>query len=275
MRPMKVLARDLGQGGRKVIQPMSIQHSTLRIAAATIATGLLTVGTAAPVFADNESRHAHSGSAAQHRHESAQSARASRRSEQGAAAGSAVRARRGPTSGAQSEGSHGRSDRPRHTPVTVCHRLGNGSFHVLTMDDSALKAHVGHGDIYPVPDSGCPAPAAGVPSPERGGEEEGGSATPPATDIAPDEAVGVHRAVLDRIGLADQVLGVQAERTANRTSAQVAMAAAGAQPPAEAAPARGVLPQTGAGDFATAMLAGLGLLAAGAGLLSRRRLVDS
>lgn len=252
---------------------MPIQHSTLRVAAATIAAGLLTVGTAAPVFADNGSRHAHSGSAAQHRHESAQSARASRRSEHGAA-DSAVRARRGPTSGAQSEGSHGRSDPPRHTPVTVCHRLGNGSFHLLTMDDSALKAHVGHGDIYPVPDSGCPAPAAGLPSPERSGEEQGGSATPPATDIAPDEAVGVHRAVLDRIGLADQVLGVQAERTANRTSAQVA-ATAGAQPPADAAPASGVLPQTGAGDIATTMLAGLGLLAAGAGLLSRRRLVDS
>ena len=27
-----------------------------------------------------------------------------------------------------------------HTPVTVCHRLGNGGYHVLTMDDSALKA---------------------------------------------------------------------------------------------------------------------------------------
>ena len=250
---------------------MSIQHSRLRVAAATIATGLLTVGSTAPVFAATESRHAHGGSAAQHRHDSAQSSGASSRSEQ-RPAGSAAPARRAPTSRPQNDGAHGRANPPRHTPVTVCHRLGNGSFHILTMDDSALKAHVGHGDIYPVPDSGCPAPAAGVPSPERGGEEEGGSTTLLTTGLAPDDAVGVHRAVLDRIGLPDQVLGVQAERTANRTSAQVATAAAGAQAPTGAAPASGVLPQTGAGDLATTLVAGLGLLVAGAGLLARRRL---
>ena len=51
-----------------------------------------------------------------------------------------------------------------HTPVTVCHRLGNGGYHVLTMDDSALKAHLGHGDLYPVPADGCPAAPAKAPA---------------------------------------------------------------------------------------------------------------
>ena len=55
-----------------------------------------------------------------------------------------------------------------HTPVTVCHRLGNGGYHVLTMDDSALKAHLGHGDLYPVPADGCPpAPAAPAKAPAK------------------------------------------------------------------------------------------------------------
>ncbi len=52
-----------------------------------------------------------------------------------------------------------------HTPVTVCHRLGNGGYHVLTMDDSALKAHLGHGDLYPVPADGCPAAPAKTKTP--------------------------------------------------------------------------------------------------------------
>src|SRR4051794_4299422 len=44
-----------------------------------------------------------------------------------------------------------------HTPVTVCHREGNGSYHVITFDDDALPAHLAHGDISPVPADGCPA----------------------------------------------------------------------------------------------------------------------
>ena len=63
--------------------------------------------------------------------------------------------------------SHRTADRPSqsqgdpnlgegHTPVTVCHLLGNGSYILLTFDDNALKAHEGHGDLYPVPAEGCP-----------------------------------------------------------------------------------------------------------------------
>lgn len=252
---------------------MPIQHSRLRIAAATLATGLLTVGSAAPVFAANESRHAHPGSAVQHRPDSTQSSGASGRSEQ-RTAGNASATRRAPTPRPRNDGAHGRANPPRHTPVTVCHRLGNGSFHLLTMDDSALKAHVGHGDIYPVPDNGCPAPATEASSPGRGGEEDGGSTTLPAEDVGPGEAVGPRREGLERLDVADQVLGVQVERTANRAGTQItrATAAAGAQAPTGAAPASGVLPQTGAGDLATTLVAGLGLLVAGAGVLARRRL---
>lgn len=39
--------------------------------------------------------------------------------------------------------------------VTVCHVTGNG-YNLLTFNANALSAHLGHGDIYPVPDNGCP-----------------------------------------------------------------------------------------------------------------------
>jgi DNA mismatch repair ATPase MutL len=46
-----------------------------------------------------------------------------------------------------------------HTPVTVCHLLGNGDYIELTFDENALAAHVdNHDDIYPVPSGGCPSP---------------------------------------------------------------------------------------------------------------------
>ncbi len=38
--------------------------------------------------------------------------------------------------------------------VEVCHLEGNGSYHVIEFDDSALDAHVAHGDLYPVPADG-------------------------------------------------------------------------------------------------------------------------
>ena len=49
----------------------------------------------------------------------------------------------------------GRVARPPPLPdgdrVTVCHILGNGSYNLLTFDDSALPAHVAHGDHAPEP----------------------------------------------------------------------------------------------------------------------------
>lgn len=57
--------------------------------------------------------------------------------------------------------------------------------------------------------------------------------------------------------------------TANRAPAQVAGVSAAA--PAQAAGATDILPATGAGSYLAAIVAGLGLLAAGGVLLARRR----
>jgi hypothetical protein len=42
--------------------------------------------------------------------------------------------------------------------VTICHRTGSESnlYVEITIDDSALPAHLEHGDLYPVPQGGCP-----------------------------------------------------------------------------------------------------------------------
>jgi len=44
------------------------------------------------------------------------------------------------------------------TRIHICHRLGNGGYNEITIDDDALPAHLAHGDIYPVPEGGCPGP---------------------------------------------------------------------------------------------------------------------
>ena len=45
--------------------------------------------------------------------------------------------------------------------VTICHRTGSESnqYVHITIDISALPAHMEHGDLYPVPPSGCPSGA--------------------------------------------------------------------------------------------------------------------
>ena len=149
-----------------------------------------------------------------------------------------------------------------HTPVTVCHVLGNGSYNELTFDDSALKAHIAHGDLHPVPAAGCPAeedptsgPDTAVPGTVDGDIDTGG------TQDLGDEVAGVSKGITSERGVPAEdvaVLGVEQEATANRA-------------PATVAPAAGFLPQTGAGQVAMFVVAGLGALAAGAALLSRRR----
>lgn len=197
----------------------------------------------------------------------------------------------------------GKADPPRHTPVTVCHVLGNGGYHLLTMDDSALKAHQNHGDLYPVPAGGCPAPAA-APGPEDSSDDSpqagpgdstvGGldevdqplTADDPTLpeDTAPQDAVVLGSASttagttapvvagVEQVGTrpaAASVLGVQqtaAGTTATGTRAGIVPAAA---------PAAGILPQTGAGPIGM-LLAGAGaLLAAGVAMLRRRRAVTT
>lgn len=48
--------------------------------------------------------------------------------------------------------------------VTICHHTGSASnpYVEITIDMNALQAHVAHGDVYPVPPSGCPI--GGIPS---------------------------------------------------------------------------------------------------------------
>lgn len=289
---------------------MPTQYSTLRIAAASVATGVLTVGSALPVYAAGNGGHHAAGhqASAVHRHGAGKPAPASRGSEHRSARASShgtatpsrhassstaeaapqsrrTRATKAPTPRSKAQESHGRANPPRHTPVTVCHLLGNGSYHLLTMDDSALKAHVGHDDLYPVPDGGCPTAS----SLESETPETLAPASVEATEVLPTsptalaQVLGIQRELLTQLGLSSSVLGVQLERTANRAPAQVApmrattrsvrAQVAGVEAAtAAAAPTTGVLPQTGAGQVATTLAAGLGLLMAGAGLLSRRRL---
>jgi LPXTG-motif cell wall-anchored protein len=196
-----------------------------------------------------------------------------------------------------------------HTPVTVCHSLGNGGYIEITFDENALEKHVdNHDDLYPVPDDGCPAPVEAV---ETHADDDrvtvchilgNGSYNLLTFD---DSALPAHLAHGDHTASSDddadcgiavagvstsstsdssltsatasgdaveqsEVLGVEAERAAGST---VTVEAARAnRAPAVVAPAAGILPATGAGDYALVLLGGVGLLAAGAALLARRRL---
>ena len=154
--------------------------------------------------------------------------------------------------------------------VEVCHLVGNGSYRVIEFDDSALDAHLEHGDLYPVPEDGCPVPGDGgtVGDDQTGGEtgaetdDQTGGETGGETGVYADEVLGTEAEAGD-IGGAE-VAGAAA---ANRAPAAVAPAAA-----ASTAPAAGILPATGAGDYTVALLAGGALLAAGGVLIARRRL---
>ena len=198
-----------------------------------------------------------------------------------------------------------------HTPVTVCHSLGNGGYIEITFDENALEKHVdNHDDLYPVPADGCPAPA-----PVEAAETDADGDRVTVCHILgngsynlltfDDSALPAHLAHGDHAASSDddadcgiavagvststpsdspqtsatasgnaveqaEELGVEAERAAGST---VTAEAAGAnRAPAVVAPAAGILPATGAGDYALVLLGGVGLLAAGAALLARRRL---
>lgn len=58
----------------------------------------------------------------------------------------------------QEENKEGEQSRFVFNPkVDICHKEGNGSFHEIEISFFALLAHVLHGDIYPVPQNGCPS----------------------------------------------------------------------------------------------------------------------
>lgn len=41
--------------------------------------------------------------------------------------------------------------------IDICHRDNGGDpYHLISISISALEAHLKHGDIYPVPETGCP-----------------------------------------------------------------------------------------------------------------------
>jgi LPXTG-motif cell wall-anchored protein len=140
---------------------MTNMKSTLvRTAAAAAATVLVTVGGMAPALAD----HDHGKGASQdHRAAAGKDARPAQSAQPKAKGAKAqgAKAQGAKAQGGQSKGGNGRgSERGNgHTPVTVCHLLGNGSYNVLTFDENALAAHVDHGDLYPVPANGCPTAA--------------------------------------------------------------------------------------------------------------------
>ena len=150
---------------------------------------------------------------------------------------------------------------PGHTPVTVCHLLGNGSYNILTFDDHALKAHQAHGDLYPVPDGGCPATEAPEVAPTPESDETPEAEETPDTEATEDttrEPVVLGVEETRSADPAPTVAGTEATAAANRAAPVVG-------------PLDGILPNTGAAPVALAAVAGLGLLGAGATVLLRRR----
>ncbi|MFP5253427.1 MAG: LPXTG cell wall anchor domain-containing protein [Actinomycetes bacterium] len=153
-----------------------------------------------------------------------------------------------------------------HTPVTVCHALGNGGFVEITFDENAFEKHLenhmkhmeDHQDYVPEEGEGC------------------AQAAPVTTDDV--DADTVTRTVAERETVTDaQILGVEAFAARAGAGAQApavlgseAVAADAVAAPASG-PVAGILPQTGAAPVALAAAAGLGLVGAGATMLARRR----
>jgi LPXTG-motif cell wall-anchored protein len=310
---------------------MLMKQSVLRIAAASAAAVFVTIGAVGPAYADDHGDEQDRGKAAASRSaksDEAKSHHAKSRDDQSEdSSGEMQEPRRGSKSGGDSAeqdergaAGQGKANPPRHTPVTVCHRLGNGSYHVLTFDDSALKAHEAHGDIYPVPADGCPATST---APETATSDEHGQGHTPVTvchilgngtyheltfddsalkaheahgDLYPVPASGCATAAapttVPPLALPQSaevamsgavpgaaVLGVEKLLTTQKTTArQGSPAVLGVQQtrsanraPAQVAPTAGVLPQTGAGRFSLLVVAGLGLLGAGGVMITRKR----
>jgi hypothetical protein len=51
--------------------------------------------------------------------------------------------------------------------VAICHRTGNGSFHLIKVGFPAKKAHLQHGDVLPDAQGNCPTTPPTPPQPTR------------------------------------------------------------------------------------------------------------
>lgn len=324
---------------------MLIKHS-LRVAALSTATVLFTIGAVGPTYAGgNAEHHTAAQTSAAHAHKATSKSDGSKAGTHRASGhqGDRHATSEGPSRSVAPSG-HSQANPPKHDPVTVCHLLGNGSYHLLTMDDSALKAHVGHGDLYPVPAEGCPGASASsareatppghspvtvchllgngsylvltfddsalkahlghgdlYPVPAEGCPTASGEAATLAREqattivtrlvthtqtaaaqrqlVAKRVSTVLHAlpaAVLgtEALGSAGRpaVLGVEASRSAGEPAVLGTNGVRAAnRAPAQVAAAGGVLPQTGAGPLALPLVAGLGLIATGMTLMARRR----
>ena len=83
-----------------------------------------------------------------------------------------------------------------------------------------------------------------------------------------DEGECVVPAIVTTPAAPDEVAGVELERSAPQAGTAPATAN---RAPAEVSPVAGILPATGAGAYGMAVLAGIGLLAAGGVLMARKR----
>ena len=260
---------------------MLMKQSLLRIAAASAAAVFVTLGAVGPTYADDHGDQRDGGRAAaahsKKSHDTRPDDDATTATDRSDDAGERQRS---PEQSKQADGAEhdkgakqdkgaehndkgtspeqSKANPPRHTPVTVCHLLGNGSYHLLTFDDSALKAHLAHGDLYPAP-AGCATPETAVPplaQPQSEVASSPSGGAPGAEVLGIEKLLTTHKTTV--LQGSPAVLGVQATRTANRAPAQVA-------------PVAVILPQTGAGRFGLLVVTGLGLLGAGGVMLTRKR----
>lgn len=263
---------------------MPCRKTAARAAAAAVTLVLVGAGATAPAAADQSHGNLDRPARAQQNHEAAHAKRAEagdqRRERRDGAdrpgdrrRDGADRSREARGERSDDHGDHGLGDGRGngHTPVTVCHLLGNGGYIELTFDENALDAHLAHGDLHPVPAGGCPE-TDGDTTLEQDGDP---LATPgtdlPETDVA-EQAVPEPAAEPQPTTQAE-VLGVQRfQRSATTTSPEVAgVDAVAGGGPALLGPVAGILPQTGAPAVGLAVLAGLAAVAGGAAVLRRRR----
>ena len=198
---------------------------------------------------------------------------------------------RGQDAGEKSNNGLGDERGGGHTPVTVCHAIGNGGYIEITFDENALKNHLanhmqhkGHMDFELEEGETCDeADSENLVMPgdtKADGSDDSGDESTDTADVVGSDVTRNQETTL-RETVTTQVAGVQAFRARTGTAVEAPAAAgdatvAGVEATAPAAvpaagPVAGILPQTGAAPMALAAAAGLGLVGAGATMVARRR----